>query len=1457
MTRKLINILFRFIAILVLILALVLIVFSIPNVQSYFAEKATSFLKEKYNVGIDLQGIRLSVTGDIVLQEPFVKDHHNDTLVYAKTISTSLRGFNQILKGDTNLPYAILEEAYVKMQIYPNEEIDNMRVFINSFKKNKKKSNREFKLHIGRINLENSKYYFSKKGSEILPIILKNIDLKAVDLDYRNKEFHISSQDMHFVYNNYIDVNQALLAFTYQVGHLYFDIEQFETNAGSKISGALALDYNADGVSFSDFNNCVVLDALVEKSRVASNDIHFFYDKLGRKEFFDIETKFYGTLNDFRLEDLKLGGLGKSKIIGDLSFLGVRSKQLKEDFRYSGNLQKLQTTKIDLERLLPSLIKDKLPEKLETLGAIDFTGKVSGTSKDIDFKGNITSFLGNVEADLEFLEVTEPENTKYKGHITVDDFELGAYFNNKKLGQTSFDLKVNGKGFLLGSISTILEGNFSKLYYNNYQYRDISVFGLLDDPVFDGKIIAKDPNFDLFFDGKVNLEEGHNDYDFKADVKFIDFNKTRLFKRDSISTFKGIVDAELKGTTVDNVVGKINFKKTTYTNQNDVYEFKDFNLETGFLKNGDRLITANSPEIISGYLKGKFLVKDIKPLIKNNIESLYLKGLTLKTITEKKYVDFDLKVYNKILEVFYPELKVASNTFLKGYFSDDLAKTKLKFNSPEVIFKKNIVEGLDLVVNKEITKETVFKMDKFINKWYSLSDFAMQNRKVGDSVVIHMDFKGGKKFKDNFSFKTYLIPSDIKTEFGINKANINFKDHDWNLVKSKEISNKIVFDKVTDSIRAYPIQIQHKSEEIQFAGKSRDSTYKDFQLSFGNVNLEKITPPIDSLNYYGMLNGRVLFRQKGKRFLPQLNLNVSNFTINDLEMGDLSLFFTANEDLSKYILQGALENEEFEGLNIAGEISVADKETKVAVDLLLSNLDLKPFNPLAKGILTDIHGKASGKVKVFGSLDEIDYSGQVRLNKSGLKIPYLNVGLDLEENSMVTFKKNEIVFQKQTVTDAAFKTEGIFEGSITHDWFTDWGLDLSLKSSRFLVLNTNASDNDLYYGTAFIDGYATLKGSTDKPIIEVVASSGKGTTFKIPISDTESIGDNSFIHFITPQEKLAEELGEEYNFDDIKGVELAFELDLNENAEVEVVVDQESGSTLKGYGAGTLLIEINTNGKFNMWGDFVAYKGTYDFKYGGVLSKSFEVESGGSINWNGSPTGAFLNLSAVYNTNANPAILLENSTVNRKIPVQVITSLKGELLKPDLNFDIKFPRASSTLRSELDFILADQTMKERQAFSLVTQGQFYSDALITGNNLLVENLLVERASSIVNGLFANEDDKFKVGLNYVAGERNPDQDIADQVGVSLSTQINDRILINGKVGVPVGGISESVVVGDVQVDFLLNEDGTLRATIFNRENDLQFVGETIGFTQGVGLSYSYDFDTFKELLRKVFVKAKK
>src|SRR5690606_19951014 len=206
----------------------------------------------------------------------------------------------------------------------------------------------------------------------------------------------------------------------------------------------------------------------------------------------------------------------------------------------------------------------------------------------------------------------------------------------------------------------------------------------------------------------------------------------------------------------------------------------------------------------------------------------------------------------------------------------------------------------------------------------------------------------------------------------------------------------------------------------------------------------------------------------------------------------------------------------------------------------------------------------------------------------------------------------------------------LFRSTITHNNFDDWSLNLSVDTNggRFLLLDTAEEDDVLYYGNGFISGESKIYGLTDELTIEVQGTTERGTSLKIPVSDVETIADASIINFISKNEDDRE--FEIRRLSDYKGLELQFDLDVTPEAEIEIILDKKTGTTLRGKGYGNLLIEINTNGKFRMWGDFLTTEGEYNFKYAGVIDKRFTVLPGGSINWDGDPLTADVNIEAMY-----------------------------------------------------------------------------------------------------------------------------------------------------------------------------------------------------------------------------------
>ena len=532
------------------------------------------------------------------------------------------------------------------------------------------------------------------------------------------------------------------------------------------------------------------------------------------------------------------------------------------------------------------------------------------------------------------------------------------------------------------------------------------------------------------------------------------------------------------------------------------------------------------------------------------------------------------------------------------------------------------------------------------------------------------------------------------------------------------------------------------------------------------------------------------------------------------------------------------------------------------MDLDFDRFDIAFLSALGKDKLTDIEGKLSGALNLWGEFDDLMLRGNALLDESELYIPSVNVRYGFEATTVVQFRNRSVVFPSAVLNDKTDDTRGVLTGELRHLNFNGWELELNVQSERLLVYNRAEDPETLFYGQGYLNGLASFNGPTKLLTLEVTGSTAEGTTLVIPWQEDKGLSDTSFIDYLHKGEDKQELVTADISAvdEDFRGLEMIFNLDINRNATVEIVVDQSSGSTLSGRGAGNVLIETNIDGKFNIWGDFIAYDGIYNFKNLGVIDKRFTVQQGGTIVWEGDPLEAQLNIEATYQVpgGANPALLVDNPNFNRKIPTNVEIQLIGNLLKPDDPvFDITFPNATGIVVSEINYRLADQQRRQLQAISLLSQGIFISDVSVSFQG--ITNNLYEKTSDVFSTLIGANDGKVNVGVNYLQREENPNFDLRteDRIGLTLSTQLSDRILINGKIGVPIDGVQETVIVGDVQIDFILNESGTLKAKVFNRENDFRYLGDEFGYTQGMGMSYQVDFNTFQELIQKIKTNASK
>ncbi|MBI6118828.1 translocation/assembly module TamB [Salegentibacter sp. F60176] len=1429
-----------------MLFVIILIIFSIPAVQTGVANRITTSINEKNNVDISIDRVSLTYFGKVKINGIYIEDHHKDTLIFSEELRTSLPGVSNLLSNNPNLGNTYLEGLKLKMRRYKGEDRDNLGKFIQKLSKKPSGDSIPFQLFMDRVEISNAHYSFINEDSDNPEFVsLDSLNIYAKDLKIKGPEISVIIERLKAKEKRGLNIDNLSTRFLYSPKQMVFDDLMIQTPQ-SLVNADLEFDYKIE--DFSDFENKVQITGTFTESVVSSTDLRAFYNEFGKNQLIQLDTDFIGTLNNFQLPNVRLTGMDRSTLRGNVNIQGAFSKN-GEDFELTGDFSNFTTNYYDLVNLLPGDLRGKLPENLREFGNLRMQGNAIVTNANLDADVRINTQLGSAEADVVLRGFNNSQDVIYTGKLIFKEVNIGKLANNANLGKTSFNLDIDGTGFNAETLDAELKGQISKLQFNNYTYQGIRVIGNLRNPVFNGLLMANDPNLKMEFNGLADLSEDINNYDFEASVGYANLNALNFVTRDSLSIFKGDVIMNMKGTSIDDAFGEILLLNTSYQNQNDLYYFDNFSITSSF-KGPERTLSINSHDVISGEIKGDFILSEIRPLIENSLGSIYT-NYKPRTITNNQYLEFDFDIYNKIVEVFYPEINLAPNTFIRGHLASDESEFKVNFRSPKIDLFGNMMETVNLNVdNTNPIYNTYFEADSVSTGLYNFSEFSFINVTQRDTLFIRSEFQGGRNNEDVFNVNLFhTINENNRSVIGIQRSDLTFKNNTWYLNEEGNKSNKIVFDLDFKDITIDSLVMSHKNEEIRLSGEMRDTTYKDFKMEFENVDIGKLTPHIDSLRLAGTLNGKLDLLQEDGAYYPNTALKIDSLDINDNLLGNFVLNVEGNETLTNYDVNANLKKDGHVSLNAIGNIDVSGSEPTIDLGVTLEDLNLAAFSPLGRDVISNIRGVATGDAKVTGNYKNPDFSGSLSLDNAGLRIPYLNVDLAFNDAAKVNLNEQQFIFDDVEIEDTKYQTTGTLNGSIGHENFKEWNLDLNIDTNRLLVLDTEGDEDALYYGTAFISGDASIAGPTDQLVIDVTASTERGTVFKIPLSDTESVGDNSYIHFLSPEEKAAKEAGQTIELPEVTGLELIFDLDITNDAEVEVVVDQTSGSTLKGRGSGNLLLEINTNGKFNMWGDFVVYEGVYNFKYAGLVQKVFNVESEGSINWNGDPTEAQLDVSAIYALNANPAVLLENPSINRKIPVEVIINLQGEIMQPDITFDIDFPNASSVVRSELEYRMDDRSSKELQALFLVTQGAFYSEFGLRQN--AITGTLAERASSIVNDIFAGDDGKFQVGVNYVQGDRTPDQQTVDRFGLTLSTQISDRVIINGQVGVPIGGVTESIIVGDLEIDFLLNEDGTLRAKVFNRENNIQFIGEEIGFTQGIGLSYSVDFDTFKELLRKI------
>ena len=1389
----------------------------------------------------------------MIFTDFFIEDHHKDTLIYAKSLESSLINFKGLYTGNIELNYLNGNQFYLKLKHYKGEKNHSLNILLDKLKKNKKR-NRKVEFEVENIDLNEINFLLENENNRrSKPFRLNSGKMRAKNLVFIKNQLKVNIESFEGTLNNsFMKSINTSASISYKPGSLSMDRFRFSSGP-NYLNGKIELSGNNG--SLNNFKSNGNINMIVDNSKIEL--ISMFPKNNYLSGIPPLKTSFSanGSLSELEFEDLKVSNtflklFANLNVKNLFSVKGLKVKMFANSLNFN----------IDELRKVSSL-PHQVKENFLKISNFNLKGISTFNFNDFDFdlfsKNSWGNFSTKGSLGLGILSKTNP-NKSFKLYGMVKNFDLSYLKNENQKIKLSTEYSFSGNLENLNSPNLYWTLNDMTLENKNISVDNINLTGRIEKLELRNNLNINSDLIILKSDFLADLNQKKTKTTLLANIDDIDLNGFGLKSGSKKLKFGGVILLNTIGKNLNDLEGNLKISSAKIKNEFETINFNPIVINKGF-RNKKTFIEIQNTDFIEGELEGEFRLLNITGLFQNTFHQIY-PFVPYKKIYLNQQASLRLNIKRKILNALYPNSLIPQNISLEGVIDSKTNFGKLIIDAP--LFEYNGIKFNQIhfeVDTKNPDHNSLLSVKNISNKYYELNNFKLTSKKIFDSLYFKSDFETND---DNNSYQINIYHTQDKynnSHFAIKKSTIPLGKNNW-IINPKNLNNQTLsYYPKNNKIELSVLKAYSDNQFISFLGSFAGFNNYNLEFNLQNTLLQNIIPPLQSFEIEGLTKINASIIRKANQNEIEINGNIKDLIINNQPLGNL--FFKSDRGNKKniFLTDIKLFNKGKKNLEINGfwgGLTSSD----LKFDVALNDLNINFLSSLGKKAINNFQGTVDGRVNLSGSINKIVHDGYLKLKDGRFSIPFLNLEYSIEDTT-VNLEGQNFLFKKTAINDLSKGTLANFNGNLSHNNFYNWTTDLTLTSERMLLLNTNNKPESLFFGEGYLNGKVTLNGPTKNLKISLDGSTEKGTSIKIPLSEDLGVSNFSFVDFIDKNEKKnLETKNRTKKIEEIKGLELDFELDINNLANIEIVIDQETGSSLSGNGSGNILMEINTNDKFKIWGDFITETGVYNFKNLGLIDKKFNLKPGGNIIWEGDPLEARMNLQAVYEVpgGANPAFLLDNPNFNKNIPTDVIIKLEGNLLRPDNPiFEIEFPNTSGTLASEINYRLADPQRSQLQAISLLSQGIFINEVSVSMQG--ITNNLYQKASDIVTNLIGKRDnDKLKVGIDYLQGDKSALIDIAteDRLGFTLSTKISEKILLNGKIGVPVGGLEQTLIVGNVQIDFILNNEGSLKAKVFNKENEFRYIGDELGYTQGLGLSYDVDFNTFKQLINKIRSQAK-
>lgn len=1288
------------------------------------------------------------------------------------------------------------------------------------------------------FKMENNTFAGTINSAEIRETRGLNIQKLNTDFVYGEKEAYLK--------NLYLQTPKTLLRDEIILN--YNSIEQLSSNPGAvKISANI----RNSRVGFSDILNLVP---------TLRNTVPF--NKYPHA-ILNVNANVKGTVNDLLVQNLKVSGLDQLRIAASGR---IKNAMNPDQLYYDLKIGELSSTGRTIFNLVP---KNTIPSNISLPSHFSIKGNAKGTTQVVNTNLNLYSTLGNA-AVIANIDMRRKNRELYDVKANLQGLQIGKIIQNKDIGAITAQVSAKGESFDFKNAKADLKGHVASAVYKGYRYQNMNLTGKINRGSYNIVLNSKDPNANLQLAASGVYDEKNPTVKVNGEIIKLDVNKLGFYEKPMIVA--GKIDGDFTSLDPDHLNGYLNLQDFALSDTKEVFPVQEINLKA--TSNNDSTQIVLNSQIADVELTGKYRLTQIFGALSQTVNQYYRFQKTNKEKIEAgQYFTFNAKIKNDdLIRKFVPDLKSFETITLTGNYNADSQIIEVDGQIPQLLYGENSIENASIKITNE-NQALQYNLDVAALKSSSIAlNKVNVSGDVADNIINY-----NITTKDAKDITQFLIAGNAKslddiTEISLNPNGLKLNYTDWVVSEDNkiQISNNGIF---ADNFR-----LSNAGSEILLQSES-NSPNSPLNVSLRNFKIETITEVIkkDTLLAKGTINGTAQLRNLTKNMTFTSDLNISDLIVYGNPVGNLAVKVNnASPDVLNADIALSGNNND---VKILGDYNTSS--STFDLNMAINRLQMKSVQGFSMNAITNTEGYISGNLKITGNTDKPNILGKVKFNDVGLEIA--QTGSDFRKlNDEIDFTSRGIEFDDFKINDKDGNSLRL-NGQVLTTNYRDFAFNLDVNAKGFKVVNSEKSNEAIMYGILAIDAGLHIRGNLDLPKVDgrLAVADNTDFTFVLPQSTPSLQERDGIVEFIDQDQIVLNETikADSLNTQSrIKGMDVNVNIEVSKEAKLSIIIDKANGDFVRLQGEAELTGGVDPSGKTTLVGVYQVEKGTYELSVS-LLKRKFDIQKGSTITWTGEPTMANLDITAIYKVEAPPIDLVEQQLTGegaqlnqfkQRIPFNTLLKMKGELLKPQITFDITTDKKNNAVSSSVTD-LVDQKLTQlrtqesemnKQVFALlllnrfIGENPFQTSAGLSAETMArqsVSKILSQQLNSLASGLIKGVDLNFDLesSEDYSTGQKNTRTDLNVDISKRL---LNDRLKVSvgsnfGLEGSARQNENMSNIAGDVTVDYSLSKDGRYMLRAY-RKNEYQVALQGQIVETGVGFIITLDYDKFRDIFQK-------